>query len=73
AIGPFKQECWALPAEVRAAIGADLQKTFAFLFEQLKVGGTADLVRKTVHAPEQHHTALSAVGALAEDDPDAGE
>jgi fructose/tagatose bisphosphate aldolase len=73
AIGPFKQECWALPAEVRAAIGADLEKTFAFLFDQLKVNGTADLVRKTVHAPEQHHTALSAVGALAEDDPDAGE
>jgi len=73
AIGPFKQECWGLPAELRAAIGADLQKTFTFLFEQLKVNGTADLVRKTVHAPEQHHTALSAVGALAEDDPDAGE
>jgi hypothetical protein len=37
------------------------------------VNGTADLVRQTVHAPVQHHTALSAVGALAEDDPDAGE
>jgi fructose-bisphosphate aldolase class II len=73
AIGPFKQECWGLPADVRAAIGADLQKTFTFLFEQLKVNGTADLVRKTVQAPEQHHTALAAVGALAEDDPDAGE
>jgi fructose-bisphosphate aldolase class II len=73
AIGPFKKECWELPADVRAAIGADLQKTFTFLFEQLKVNGTADLVRKTVHAPEQHHTALAAVGALAEDDPDAGE
>jgi fructose-bisphosphate aldolase class II len=73
AIGPFKKECWGLPADLRAAIGADLQKTFTFLFEQLKVNGTADLVRKSVHAPEQHHTALSAVGALAEDDPDAGE
>ena len=73
AIGPFKKECWSLPAELRAAIGGDLQKTFTFLFDQLKVNGTADLVRKTVHAPVQHHTALSAVGALAEDDPDAGE
>jgi fructose-bisphosphate aldolase class II len=73
AIGPFKQECWGLAPEIRAAIGTDLQKTFAFLFDQLKVNGTADLVRKTVHAPVQHHTALSAVGALAEDDPDAGE
>jgi fructose-bisphosphate aldolase, class II len=73
AIGPFKKECWSLPAEIRAAIGGDLQKTFTFLFDQLKVNGTADLVRQTVHAPVQHHTALSAVGALAEDDPDAGE
>ena len=73
AIGPFKKECWGLPAEIRSAIGGDLQKTFTFLFDQLKVNGTADLVRKTVHAPVQHHTALSAVGALAEDDPDAGE
>lgn len=73
AIGPFKQECWGLSPEIRAAIGTDLQKTFAFLFDQLKVNGTADLVRKTVHAPVQHHTALSAVGVLAEDDPDAGE
>ena len=73
AIGPFKKDCWGLPADVRAVIGGDLQKTFTFLFDQLKVNGTADLVRKTVHAPVQHHTALSAVGALAEDDPDAGE
>ena len=73
AIGPFKKECWGLPADIRAAIGGDLQKTFTFLFDQLKVNGTADLVRKSVHAPVQHHTALSAVGALAEDDPDAGE
>ena len=73
AIGPFKKECWGLPADIRAAIGGDLQKTFTFLFDQLKVNGTADLVRQTVHAPVQHHTALSAVGALAEDDPDAGE
>src|SRR6266853_49044 len=40
AIGPFKRRFWDLPAEVRAAIGADLEKTFAFLFEQLRVKGT---------------------------------
>jgi fructose/tagatose bisphosphate aldolase len=73
AIGPFKQECWSLPAATRAAIGAELERTFGFLFAQLKVGGTAALVRQFVTAPEQHHTPLAAVGALAEDDPDAGE
>jgi fructose/tagatose bisphosphate aldolase len=73
AIGPFKQQVWGLPAEVRAAIAADLERTFRFLFEQLKVGGTAALVRRHVQAPVQHHAALKPALALAEDDPDAGE
>ncbi|MGH7586745.1 MAG: class II fructose-bisphosphate aldolase [Gemmatimonadales bacterium] len=73
AIGPFKREFWTLPAEVRGAIADDLERTFAFLFEQLNVNGTADLVRRFVHAPVQHHAALRPVHAAAEDDPDAGE
>ncbi len=73
AIGPFKQECWALPEDVRAAIGADLEKTFAFLFAQLNVNGTADLVRRFVRAPHRHWDDRAAVHAMAEDDPDAGE
>src|SRR5439155_1294407 len=40
AIGPFKQRFWDLPEDVRAKIGADLEQTFAFLFEQLRVKGT---------------------------------
>lgn len=73
AIGPFKREMWSLPAGVREAIGADLERTFAFLFEQLAVGGTAALVARHVEAPEIRYGALATVGALAEDDPDAGE
>lgn len=73
AIGPFKQEMWALPAAIRQQISADLEKTFAFLFEQLRVTGTADLVRRFVTAPSLAHGALTHAGALAEDDPDAGE
>ena len=73
AIGPFKREFWTLPAEVRGAIADDLERTFLFLFEQLNVNGTADLVRRFVHAPVQHHAALRPVHAAAEDDPDAGE
>src|SRR5213595_2783458 len=41
AIGPFKRRMWDLPADVRAAIAADLEKTFAFLFEQLREIGRA--------------------------------
>ncbi len=73
AIGPFKQELWSLPARVRQAIAADLEKTFSFLFEQLNVNGTATLVDRHIHAPVQHHAALKPVLAVAADDPDAGE
>lgn len=72
AIGPFKREMWDLPEETRAAIAADLEQTFGFLFDQLAIGGTADLVRRTTTAPVQHHAMLAKVGQ-AEDDPDAGE
>jgi len=73
AIGPFKREFWDLPDATRGAIAADLEKTFAFLFEQLAIAGTADLVRRFVSAPLQHHGSLLQIASLAEDDPDAGE
>jgi fructose-bisphosphate aldolase, class II len=73
AIGPFKREMWGLPDEVRAAIAGDLEKTFAFLFEQLNVNGTAELVHRFIEAPMQHHTALKPALVAAVDDPDAGE
>ena len=73
AIGPFKREVWSLPADVRTAIAADLEKMFVFLFEQLNVNGTADLVDRFIQAPMQHHAALKPVLVAAADDPDAGE
>jgi fructose/tagatose bisphosphate aldolase len=73
AIGPFKREMWELPAAIRQQIGADLEATFGFLFDQLKVGGTASVVRDFVSAPALRHDALVHAGVQAEDDPDAGE
>ena len=73
AIGPFKREFWSLPEDVRGAIAGDLERTFAFLFEQLNVNGTADHIHRFVHAPLQHHAALKPALVAAEDDPDAGE
>ena len=73
AIGPFKRDLWSLPDDVRAAIATDLEATFVFLFAQLNVNGTADLVRRHVQAPVQHHAALKPALVAAEDDPDAGE
>ena len=73
AIGPFKRDFWSLPEEVRSAIAADLERTFAFLFEQLNVNGTEDQVHRFIQAPMQHHAALKPVLVAAADDPDAGE
>ncbi|MCX6559876.1 MAG: class II fructose-bisphosphate aldolase [Candidatus Aminicenantes bacterium] len=54
AVGPFKEKFWTLPETIRTAIGADLEKTFAFLFGQLAVAGNKDAVAKFVKAPEIH-------------------
>lgn len=44
AFGPFKQELWSLPADVRDEICAELERKFAFLFDKLKVNGTRPLL-----------------------------
>jgi fructose-bisphosphate aldolase, class II len=73
AIGPFKKDLWSLPEDVRAAIAGDLERTFAFLFEQLNVNGTEDHVNRFVQAPMQHHAALKPALVTAVDDAEAGE
>lgn len=73
AIGPFKREFWSLASPVREAIAGDLERTFAFLFEQLKVNGTAQLVRALAAAPLLRHEELARPLVRAVDDADAGE
>ena len=73
AIGPFKREFWSLPEDIRGVIAADLERTFAFLFEQLNVNGTEDHINRFVQAPIQHHAGLKPVLVAAADDPEAGE
>jgi len=73
AIGPFKAQVWGLPPAVRAEIAAELERTFGFLFDQLKVNGTAQLVRRFVQAPYQAHATLKRALVTAVDDAEAGE
>jgi len=73
AIGPFKRRFWDLPADIRAAIGADLERTFSFLFEQLKVGGTRAATDRWVKPPLDSHGAPRAAAVAAPDDLEAGE
>ena len=46
--GPFKQDMWDLPVDVREKIGAELEKQFSFLFEKLKMNNTQDLLRQYI-------------------------
>src|SRR5213080_280188 len=73
AIGPFKRRMWDLPTDVRAAIAADLEKTFAFLFEQLRVTGTRAITDRYVKPPLQSHAQPRPVAVAAPDDLEAGE
>jgi fructose-bisphosphate aldolase class II len=73
AIGPFKRRFWDLPADVRAAIGADLETTFAFLFEQLRVKGTRAATDRYVKPELVSHAEPRAALVAAPDDAEAGE
>ncbi|MBL7081060.1 MAG: class II fructose-bisphosphate aldolase [Candidatus Omnitrophica bacterium] len=48
ALGTFKKEILGLKQEVRDAITAEVEKKFAFLFEQLNIANTKDLVDKYI-------------------------
>jgi fructose/tagatose bisphosphate aldolase len=59
--GPFKQELWQLPNDVRDEICAELERQFAFLFDKLKVNGTRSILDqfiKPVDVPLKMPTAL---------------
>jgi fructose/tagatose bisphosphate aldolase len=73
AIGPFKRRFWDLPEDVRQHIGADLEKTFAFLFEQLRVRGTRAATDRYVQPQLVSHAAPRAALVSAPDDAEAGE
>lgn len=74
ALGPFKKDLWELPEEVKEQFARAYDKTFSFLFEQLRVGGTADAVAQFVTAPVQRRRISGGVTVVAApDDPDAGE
>ena len=53
-VGPFKKRFWELPKEARDEIGADLERKFQYLFEQLGMARTTDIVNRFIKAPEIH-------------------
>ncbi|HVH67764.1 MAG TPA: class II fructose-bisphosphate aldolase [Gemmatimonadales bacterium] len=73
AIGPFKRRLWDMAEDARAAIAADLERTFAFLFEQLRVADTRGITDRYVKPPLQSHAQPRPVAVAAPDDLEAGE
>jgi hypothetical protein len=73
ALGPFKRQLWELPADVGARLARTYDEKFRFLFEQLAIGNTAEIVTRYVKPPVQHRTApadATPAHAAAPDDAD---
>jgi fructose/tagatose bisphosphate aldolase len=74
ALGPFKRRFWDLAPEVKQRLAAAYDAKFEFLFTQLAVGNTADIVARTVKATKLHRPMPGTAGyenvAAAPDDTD---
>jgi fructose/tagatose bisphosphate aldolase len=49
--GPYKKELWSLPEDTMNAITLALEEKFGFLYEQLNVSKTSEVVAKYVTSP----------------------
>ena len=61
ALGAFKRELWELPEGDREKVRAVLRDTFAFLFRQLRVNDTQEMVQRIVGLPDIRHAGPSAL------------
>lgn len=50
--GQFKKECWLLPEKIKSVIRRDLEKRFSFLFKELGVNYSQDMIKKFVRFKE---------------------
>ncbi len=49
--GQFKRDFWNIPENIKTVIGKDLEKRFAFLFRELNVENSKELINRFVNAP----------------------
>ncbi|MBU0979150.1 class II fructose-bisphosphate aldolase [Patescibacteria group bacterium] len=56
AIGAFKKEMWSLSDEIRSSLRASLEKRFEFLFHELNVCNTTEIVSKFIKTVPIHKT-----------------
>lgn len=62
ALGPFKRALWDLDAATKETLAAAYDGKFTFLFTQLAVGGTKDVVRRHVKPMAIHRPAPGTAG-----------
>ena len=55
ALGPFKRQLWELPT--KDEILADQEKKLVFLLEQLRVGGSRQMVERYIKPPQRSRPA----------------
>ena len=71
ALGPFKKRFWDLPPDVKAKLAKAYEEKFSFLFTQLAVVNTREIVDRFVKPVEQHkpqpHPDLAVVEAAPDD------
>ena len=71
ALGPFKKRFWDLPVDVKDRLAKAYEEKFSFLFTQLAVVNTRDVVDRFVKPVEQHkpqpHPDLAVVEAAPDD------
>jgi len=60
ALGAFKRELWDLPENIRASIRVALRDQFLFLYRQLCVDNTSEIVARFVSAPPISRTGPAA-------------
>lgn len=65
ALGPFKRQLWDLPEETKAALAKAYDDKFTFLFNQLAIANTADVVAKFVSPAVMHRLDPSEAVAVA--------
>jgi fructose-bisphosphate aldolase, class II len=71
ALGPFKKRLWDLPSHNKATLAKAYEDKFAFLFTQLAVANTREIVDRFIKPMEQHrpqpHPDLAVVEAAPDD------
>ena len=53
ALGPFKKRLWELPPDVKSRLAKAYEEKFSFLFTQLAVTNTRDVVDRWIKPVEQ--------------------